>query len=446
MLSESAYKILKKAVLLALLIAGFFVFSYQTASVSVFSTIYTIFLTLVASALTALLDLPIWLAAAAGLSLGGVSGYLYALVYFLLALLFYVAALRLVANKKQMCPLNLEIDDMLGAALLGFYSSYPFLLIGLKVIFIFALPVFYGVFLFLLRRFPRSKNIIKEVFDPGERIAVLFLPLISLTAVSYYTGIKVLPFVLLLALYPFKAFMQRFFRFDPREIVFKTAEYLAASVFSSKECLTSFKSLADAVSEARKDDFSPDDLYLIYLLSTLAWSSFSKTLYRQPDLLSADEVGLLRDNLLSLKRLLILAGFKEEIAEAVCLLYENYDGSGIPYGKNGNEIPLLSRMVRVMERYLVLTSWKEGAEPLTDRNAIEKLKEGSGILYDPNAVELLARIITPSESLAAEKELPESNKMSARKESGIKIEDSEEKTENSSEAGKDSADGEAGEQ
>jgi response regulator RpfG family c-di-GMP phosphodiesterase len=121
-------------------------------------------------------------------------------------------------------------------------------------------------------------------------------------------------------------------------------------------------------------------------------------LYRQPEKLSAEELNLLSDNLVSLRELLNLAGFSPAITEAVYHLYENYDGSGVPEGRKEEEIPLLSRLTRVLERYLLLTSWKENTEPLTDRDAIEEIRRQSGSLYDPRAVELLAQIILPGEN------------------------------------------------
>jgi|GEM_PF-4371310 len=441
MLPEFTYTTLKKLAFLVLLIAGFFVFSYQIVAVSFFSIIYAILLILCASLLVAFLDLPGWMAAAAGFSVGAVSGYIYAIILCLLALLFYAAVRYFLMKKQQLLFLVTRIDDFLGAMLLGIYSAYPFLVFGLHYVFVFVLPLFYGIFIFLLNRLPEATRIEIETVNSGEKISFLFLPLISLIAVSYLSDIKVLPFVLLLGLYPSKAFLERFYRFNPQEIVVKTADYLASSVFGSRECMLSFRSLADAISEARKDDLSSDDLYLVYLLSTLAWSSFSKTLYRQPDQLSQDELNLLGDNLLSLKKLLSLADFKEEIAEAVCLLYENYDGSGVPYGKNGGEIPLLSRLVRVMEKYLLLTSWKEGIEPLTDLEAIKKIKEGSGILYDPHAVELLSQIITPPENMAERKELLGEHNFSTKAEGVTEEQDVKEEAGDISPAGGDTAGG-----
>jgi hypothetical protein len=388
---------IKNILIVLLLIAGFFVFSFQFLEIEPLSIIVAIFLLLTAVFFLSFLEFPLWMVAAFAISLGSLFGFLYGAVFLLIGFFFYNLAEFLRKKTLPSCPLLFSANDELLAAWLSFFACYPFYLFGFKPSFLFALPIFYGSIYFLLKTYLRSSSAVLLIQNE-KPVLILSLPLISVISLAFYFGFKFLAFLLLAGFYPLKIYLARLYPFNPAEFVMKSAEYLATRVFGAQDCLTSFQSLAKAFAAAKGEDFDSKDLELVYFLSTLAWSSFSKMLYRQPEKLSAEELNLLSDNLVSLRELLNLAGFSPAITEAVYHLYEDYDGSGVPEGRKEGEIPLLSRLTRVLERYLLLTSWKENTEPLTDRDAIEEIRRQSGSLYDPRAVELLAQIILPGEN------------------------------------------------
>ncbi|MDE6185393.1 MAG: HD domain-containing protein, partial [Lachnospiraceae bacterium] len=68
--------------------------------------------------------------------------------------------------------------------------------------------------------------------------------------------------------------------------------------------------------------------------------------------------------------------------------HENWDGSGYPEGLSGENIPLSAQIVSVMERYCMLT----GKEGLSREEALEKMKEESGIRYNPDIFKICCKI------------------------------------------------------
>ncbi len=71
-----------------------------------------------------------------------------------------------------------------------------------------------------------------------------------------------------------------------------------------------------------------------------------------------------------------------DLAEAVYYHHEEWDGSGYPKGLKEEEIPLLSRIIAIVDQYERLISPPNGL-PLDREEAILRLRELSGIKLDP---------------------------------------------------------------
>ena len=67
--------------------------------------------------------------------------------------------------------------------------------------------------------------------------------------------------------------------------------------------------------------------------------------------------------------------------------HEKYDGSGYPCGLKGEDIPLVSRIMSIVDVYDALTSRRPYKEPFSHEKAIALIAEGSGTQFDPNLVE-----------------------------------------------------------
>ena len=79
--------------------------------------------------------------------------------------------------------------------------------------------------------------------------------------------------------------------------------------------------------------------------------------------------------------------------EVVRHLHENYDGSGVPDGLKGEEIPLSARVVRVVDDYITMTVSGNGGPPTPSPVALGQMLRESGRLYDPGVVETFTKLI-----------------------------------------------------
>ncbi|MCM8711360.1 HD domain-containing protein [Clostridium sp. SYSU_GA19001] len=79
-----------------------------------------------------------------------------------------------------------------------------------------------------------------------------------------------------------------------------------------------------------------------------------------------------------------------EIAEGH---HEKWDGSGYPYGKKGEEIPLSARIVAIADAFDALTSKRPYKEPFSFEHSVKIINEGSGTHFDPYIVEVFNKNI-----------------------------------------------------
>lgn len=76
------------------------------------------------------------------------------------------------------------------------------------------------------------------------------------------------------------------------------------------------------------------------------------------------------------------------VAQAILGLREHWDGSGYPRGLKGTEIPLLSRIVAIVDAFDVMTHDRPYRLAMHWEEAVEELKKASGKQFDPQLTDL----------------------------------------------------------
>jgi len=90
----------------------------------------------------------------------------------------------------------------------------------------------------------------------------------------------------------------------------------------------------------------------------------------------------------------MLNGLKdcEAIATVVRHHQERFDGSGYPQGLKGSDIPLLSRILAVLEAYGAMTSDRPYRRAMSRDEAIKEVQAGAGTQFDPQVVEIFLKL------------------------------------------------------
>ncbi|MEJ2691702.1 MAG: HD-GYP domain-containing protein [Candidatus Thiodiazotropha sp.] len=86
----------------------------------------------------------------------------------------------------------------------------------------------------------------------------------------------------------------------------------------------------------------------------------------------------------------------DEVADSVLYHHERWDGQGYPKGLACDEIPLLSRIVSVVDAFDAMTTTRSYRQPLEKTNALKMFANQSGIQFDPGAVTALFTVLAES--------------------------------------------------
>jgi len=79
--------------------------------------------------------------------------------------------------------------------------------------------------------------------------------------------------------------------------------------------------------------------------------------------------------------------FLKDLYHPILHHHENYDGSGYPDGKRGEDIPLTARIIHVADAFEAMTSNRPYRKSLGEIEAIKRLEREKGRQFDPVVVD-----------------------------------------------------------
>ena len=81
------------------------------------------------------------------------------------------------------------------------------------------------------------------------------------------------------------------------------------------------------------------------------------------------------------------------IAEAILAHHEWWDGTGYPRGLKGEDIPLISRIISIVDAYDAMTYGRPYKEAMEQEDTLDELRRGAGSQFDPKIVEMFLKIV-----------------------------------------------------
>jgi len=109
----------------------------------------------------------------------------------------------------------------------------------------------------------------------------------------------------------------------------------------------------------------------------------------KPGKLSKHEWGLIREHPTTAYEALRLIPFPWPVADVVHQHHERLDGSGYPLGLKGNQIHPWASIIAVADIVDAMTSHRPYRPRLPQRNALDEIEKGYGVLYDPEVADAL---------------------------------------------------------
>lgn len=141
----------------------------------------------------------------------------------------------------------------------------------------------------------------------------------------------------------------------------------------------------------------PPSLLQTFQNSITIYTSFRFLLHddllSKPSELTNEEWKVIEDLPLKLQELTDIFDYFSE--ERVLLLYhsENYDGSGYPEGRKGDEIPVGARILKIVDALAAMNGDRPYREPLSPNTIIDEFYRGAGKQFDPHLVLQLFKVI-----------------------------------------------------
>ena len=76
------------------------------------------------------------------------------------------------------------------------------------------------------------------------------------------------------------------------------------------------------------------------------------------------------------------------ISQYILHSHERWDGEGYPQGLKGEKIPLISRMIFILNAFNAMTHDKLYRKALSKKDAVRELKDNAGKQFDPELVDV----------------------------------------------------------
>ncbi len=118
-----------------------------------------------------------------------------------------------------------------------------------------------------------------------------------------------------------------------------------------------------------------------------------KDLIDKTDVLTAEEYDILKRHPEIGYRILSSADETAPIADIILSHHENWDGTGYPKGLAGESIPLMSRILRVSESYVTMTTAQPFSDAVPQESAIQEMSRYKGAKFQSELVDVLLHLL-----------------------------------------------------
>ena len=140
-----------------------------------------------------------------------------------------------------------------------------------------------------------------------------------------------------------------------------------------------------------------DQLELLSMLHDIGKVAVPDRILNKPDKLTAEEWIEMKKHPEIGYRIAASSPELAPIAEYILCHHERWDGKGYPQGLSGEEIPLLSRILSVVDAYDAMTENRAYRKALEKEKALAEIRDNLGTQFDPKIAAIFLDILLGSE-------------------------------------------------
>ena len=134
------------------------------------------------------------------------------------------------------------------------------------------------------------------------------------------------------------------------------------------------------------------DLRLGAILHDIGKIAVPDAILNKPGALTPEEFEIVKTHADVGEQILAPVPFLEDVRRIVRHDHERWDGEGYPDGLRGEDIPLGSRIVFVVDAFHAMTSDRPYRRAMDEDEAVGRLREGAGSQFDPAVVDAFVRV------------------------------------------------------
>jgi len=135
-----------------------------------------------------------------------------------------------------------------------------------------------------------------------------------------------------------------------------------------------------------------DKLHLLATMHDIGKITISEKVLKKHGKLSIEEWEEIRKHPETGYRIACSSVSLAHIAEEILSHHERWDGTGYPFGIKGKEIPILARIISIIDAFDVMTHGRSYKSPISKQKALEKIKNNAGTQFDPHFVKIFLEI------------------------------------------------------
>ncbi|MGM0603471.1 MAG: HD-GYP domain-containing protein [Bacillota bacterium] len=137
-----------------------------------------------------------------------------------------------------------------------------------------------------------------------------------------------------------------------------------------------------------------NDLLLLAELHDIGKIIIKKSILNKDDSLDSKEWQKIKEHPLAGFQIAYNSFALMNVAEGILTHHEWWDGSGYPLGLKKEKIPLMARIISVIDAYDVMKYGRNYKKAMSKKEIIEELKKSSGVQFDPLVVRKFVDIIS----------------------------------------------------
>ncbi|MFW5986272.1 MAG: HD-GYP domain-containing protein, partial [Halanaerobiales bacterium] len=136
-----------------------------------------------------------------------------------------------------------------------------------------------------------------------------------------------------------------------------------------------------------------DRLSLVASLHDIGKIIVPEDILTKPRKLTKEEWNIIKDHPAAGYRICVNTEEFSHVAKEILSHHERWDGSGYPEGVSGEEIPLLARIISIVDAYDVMTNGRSYKDAMTKKMALTEIERCAGSQFDPELANVFIGIM-----------------------------------------------------